>query len=365
MTAVRFEHVDLVFGPRPERALALVDGGAAAETIKTETGRIVAVRDASLEVRGGEICVLMGLSGSGKSSLVRCANGLNRPTRGRVRVTGADGREVDVASCSRRRLRRLRQRDIAMVFQSFALLPWRTVAQNVGFGLELQGVRAAERRRRVAEMLALVALDGWEDTPVGSLSGGMQQRVGLARAFATDAPILLMDEPFSALDPLIRTRLQNELLELQTRLQKTILFVSHDLDEAMKLGDRVAIMEAGALRQVGTPEEIVTAPADGYVADFVRDLNPLDVLTAAAVMTPLRAVERDVAAVAGGVGVARATDPASGRPRVAATTTLRGVIERRREAGAPLVVVDAGERVVGTIGDAQIYDGVLKRLRSE
>jgi glycine betaine/proline transport system ATP-binding protein len=303
----------------------------------------------------------MGLSGSGKSSLVRCVNGLNRPTRGRVRVTASDGREVDVAACSRRRLRRLRRRDIAMVFQAFALLPWRTVADNVAFGLELQGVAKAERRRRVAEMLELVGLDGWENTAVDALSGGMQQRVGLARAFATDAPILLMDEPFSALDPLIRTRLQNELLDLQARLEKTILFVSHDLDEAVKLGDRVAIMEEGAIRQVGTPEAIVTAPADAYVADFLKDLNPLDVLTARAVMAPVR----ELAAVAGGGGASLALggEATAGRPRVAATTTLRGVIERRREAGAPLVVVDDDQRVVGTIGDTQIYDGILKRLR--
>ncbi len=364
MTAVRFEHVDLFFGDRPRAGLAALADGVGRDDIRGATGQVLAVRDACLDVPAGEICVLMGLSGSGKSSLVRCANGLNRPTRGAVHVTGSDGRTIDVAACSRRRLRRLRRRDIAMVFQAFALLPWRTVADNVAFGLELQGVAKAERRRRVAEMLELVGLDGWHNAQVDTLSGGMQQRVGLARAFATDAPILLMDEPFSALDPLIRTRLQRELLDLQARLEKTILFVSHDLDEAVKLGDRVAIMEEGSIRQVGTPEEIVTAPVDGYVADFIKELNPLDVLTARAVMAPLHAVEDELAAVAGGGGrPAVAGEPALGRPRVAATTTLRGVIERRREAGAPLVVVDGDQRVLGTIGDAQIYDGVLKRLR--
>ena len=359
MSAIRFDHVDLLFGDRPRAGLAALDGGAGRDDIRAATGQVLAVRDACLDVAAGEICVLMGLSGSGKSSLVRCVNGLNRPTRGGVHVTGSDGRTLDVAACSRRRLRRLRRRDIAMVFQAFALLPWRTVADNVAFGLELQGVAKAARRRRVAEMLELVGLDGWENAPVDALSGGMQQRVGLARSFATDAPVLLMDEPFSALDPLIRTRLQRELLDLQARLKKTILFVSHDLDEAVKLGDRVAIMEEGAIRQVGTPEEIVTAPVDGYVADFIKELNPLDVLTARAVMAPVR----EVAAVAGGGGVSLGAETATGRPRVAATTTLRGVIERRREVGAPLVVVDAEDRVVGTIGDAQIYDGVLKRLR--
>jgi glycine betaine/proline transport system ATP-binding protein len=360
VSAIRLEHVDLLFGHDPRAGLEPLDAGRDRDEIRAETGQILAVRDATLDIAAGEICVLMGLSGSGKSSLVRCVNGLNRPTRGRVCVTASDGGEIDVASCSRHRLRRLRRRDIAMVFQAFALLPWRTVADNVAFGLELRGVARAERRRQVAAMLELVGLDGWENAQVAELSGGMQQRVGLARAFATDAPILLMDEPFSALDPLIRTRLQNELLELQARLKKTIVFVSHDLDEAVKLGDRVAIMEEGAIRQVGTAEEIVTAPADAYVADFLQDLNPLDVLTARAVMAPVR----EVAAVAGGANVTVGGEAATGRPHVAATTTLRGVIERRREAGAPLVVVDADERVVGTIGDPQIYDGILKRLRS-
>ncbi len=357
MTALRFTHVDLVFGNRPRAALPYLDEGADRDAIRAATGQVPAVRDASLEVEAGEICVLMGLSGSGKSSLVRCANGLNRPTRGRVLVTGADGVEVDVARCPRRRLRRLRQRDIAMVFQAFALLPWRTVAENVGFGLELQGVPKAGRRRRVEEMLELVALDGWGDTPVDALSGGMQQRVGLARAFATDASILLMDEPFSALDPLIRNRLQNELLDLQGRLQKTILFVSHDLDEAVKLGDRIAIMDEGAIKQIGTPEAIVTAPADGYVADFVAHLNPLDVLTATTVMTPLRAVEL----AAGGDAAAHVGEPLPGRPQVGATATLREVIALRRERGAPLTVVGADGGMLGTIGDAQIYDALTRR----
>jgi glycine betaine/proline transport system ATP-binding protein len=189
----------------------------------------------------------------------------------------------------------------------------------------------------------------------------MQQRVGLARAFATDVPILLMDEPFSALDPLIRGKLQTELLDLQGRLRKTILFVSHNLDEAMRLGDRIAIMEAGEIRQAGCPEDIVTAPADGYVAEFVAELNPLDVLTARTVMSPVHAVASRRAA--GDDHARPAPAPARGGAAVAATARLREVIERRREAGAPLVVVDEGEAVIGTIGDAQIYDGVLKRLR--
>ena len=360
MTAIRLEHVDLLFGRRPRAGLAPLDQGADRDAIRAATGQVLAVRDATLEVRPGELCVLMGLSGSGKSSLVRCVNGLNRPTRGRVVVTASDGREVDVAACSRRRLRRLRRRDIAMVFQSFALLPWRTVFDNVAFGLELQGVPAGERRRRVGEVLELVGLDGWQTAAVDTLSGGMQQRVGLARAFATDAPILLMDEPFSALDPLIRTRLQNELADLQARLAKTILFVSHDLDEAVRLGDRVAIMEEGAIRQVGTPEEIVTAPADAYVAEFLKDLNPLDVLTARAVMAPVR----ELAAVAGGGARPEPEHAVTGRPSVAAGESLRGVVARRREAGAPLAVVDEAGHVVGTIGDTQIYDGILRRPRS-
>ncbi len=234
----------------------------------------------------------MGLSGSGKSTLLRAVNGLNRVARGQV-IVADGGRGVDVGRCDAATLRRLRTTRVAMVFQQFGLLPWRTVAENVGFGLEVRGVPRAERDRVVEEKLALVHLDAWAGKRVHELSGGMQQRVGLARALATDADILLMDEPFSALDPLIRVRLQDELLELQQRLGKTIVFVSHDLEEALKIGSTIAIMEGGRIIQTGPPEAIVTRPATDYVRDFVANVNPLSVLTLSSVLTPAAGLEPD------------------------------------------------------------------------
>ncbi|MEO1680429.1 MAG: choline ABC transporter ATP-binding protein [Pseudomonadota bacterium] len=284
MTAVVFDRVSVVFGEAPETALPLADGGADRAEIQTRTGQVLGAHDASLSIEEGEIVVLMGLSGSGKSTLLRAVNGLNPVVRGALRVN--DGTEmVDVTTCSAARLRQIRQRHVAMVFQQFGLLPWRSVAENVGFGLELAGQPASTRRETVARQLALVGLSDWADRRVSELSGGMQQRVGLARAFATEAPILLMDEPFSALDPLIRSRLQDELLDLQRTLRRTIIFVSHDLDEAFKIGNRIAIMEGGRIVQCGTPREIFSDPVNSYVADFVAHMNPLGVLTAQDVMT--------------------------------------------------------------------------------
>ncbi|KPQ04329.1 MAG: choline ABC transporter, ATP-binding protein [Rhodobacteraceae bacterium HLUCCA09] len=281
--AVRFTGVSIVFGEHPGRALPLADAGRSRAEIQEQTGQVLGVHDCTLDVSEGEIVVLMGLSGSGKSTLLRAVNGLNPVTRGSVEVRGAEGM-TDVAACTAPTLRAIRRNRVAMVFQQFGLLPWRSVAENVGFGLEVSGLSRTERRARVARQLELVGLSDWGDRRVAELSGGMQQRVGLARAFATDAPILLMDEPFSALDPLIRTRLQDELLELQGALKRTILFVSHDLDEAFKLGDRIAIMEGGRIVQEGRPRDIYNAPATGYVADFVAHMNPLGVLTARDVM---------------------------------------------------------------------------------
>ncbi|MDX1730794.1 MAG: ATP-binding cassette domain-containing protein, partial [Aurantimonas coralicida] len=227
---VSFQNVSIVFGRNPEQALPLVDAGKSRAEIRDETGVTLGVADASLDIQEGEIAVLMGLSGSGKSTLLRAVNGLAPITRGKVLIDTGKG-IVDPKDCGAKRLRDLRRHEVAMVFQQFALLPWRTVADNVGLGLEFSGVPRSQRRERVVEQLELVGLGDWVDSRVGELSGGMQQRVGLARAFATNAPILLMDEPFSALDPLIRSRLQDELLEIQQRLKKTIIFVSHDLDE--------------------------------------------------------------------------------------------------------------------------------------
>ncbi len=283
--AVEFDSVSIVFGDNPDAALPLMDQGQSREDIKSATGQVLGVHDCSLSVATGEILVLMGLSGSGKSTLLRAVNGLNPVCRGEVRISDA-GEMVSVTHADAATLRRLRLNRVAMVFQAFGLLPWRTVRENVGLGLELAGMKPAERRARVDEQLAMVGLSDWGGRKVDELSGGMQQRVGLARAFATEAPILLMDEPFSALDPLIRARLQDELLELQQKLRRTIIFVSHDLDEAFKLGNRIALMEGGRVVQAGTAREIIAAPADAYVADFVAHMNPLGVLTAADVAQP-------------------------------------------------------------------------------
>ena len=290
--AVEFDNIDVIFGDRQSESLKLLDEGKTREEIAKVTNNVLGVADVSFNVPQGEICVLMGLSGSGKSSLLRCVNGLNKVSRGSLRVYDGDW-SVDVTKCDGPTLRKLRRECVAMVFQQFGLLPWRTVAENVGFGLELRGLAPKERRDIVDEKLALVGLDQWADKYAHELSGGMQQRVGLARAFATDAPILLMDEPFSALDPLIRNRLQDELLDLQEKLNKTILFVSHDLDEAMKLGNSIAIMEGGYVVQHGTPEDIALRPANGYVADFVAHMNPVNILRGRAIMHRVTKDQRD------------------------------------------------------------------------
>jgi glycine betaine/proline transport system ATP-binding protein len=387
---VDFRHVDIIFGPRPREALELLDRGEEREAILAQTGHVVGVADASIGIEEGEICVLMGLSGSGKSTLLRCANGLNKATRGEVLVEDASG-PVDVTRCDAATLRRLRTHRIAMVFQQFALLPWRTVAENVGFGLELRGMPKPERDRVVAEKLELVGLEQWRDKYAHELSGGMQQRVGLARAFATDAHILLMDEPFSALDPLIRTRLQDELLDLQRKLRKTIVFVSHDLDEAMKLGSHIAIMEAGRIVQYGEPEAIVLNPAIDYVADFVAHMNPLNVLTGTSLMTPVTSIARRGDEILldrsqpvvmtlhanGAPGAVTIVDQ-PGRivaygdgcelaalDRHAVVTAppeikLRAALEIRHRTGNPLALVEDG-KLIGVIGDDEIYRGILRQ----
>ena len=329
--AVEFDNVSIVFGEHPERALPLMDAGGERGDIQAETGQVLGVHDCTLSVAQGEIVVLMGLSGSGKSTLLRAVNALNPVTRGEVRVH--DGRElISVTHADAKTLRRLRLDHVAMVFQQFGLLPWRSVRENVGLGLELAGRPARERRERVDAQLELVGLADWGERKVGELSGGMQQRVGLARAFATDAPILLMDEPFSALDPLIRNRLQDELLELQERLRRTIVFVSHDLDEAFKLGNRIAIMEGGRIVQSGTPRDIYTAPVSEYVADFVDNMNPLGVLCARDIMQPARGA-------------------ATGEP-VDAEAPITEVIPRLRGTTAPVPVTERGAAIGEVTADS-------------
>ncbi|OUR80785.1 choline ABC transporter ATP-binding protein [Alphaproteobacteria bacterium 46_93_T64] len=283
-TAIKFEDVSVIFGRKTDAALQFANQGEGRETIQEKTGNILGVSKCSLNIDVGEIVVLMGLSGSGKSTLLRTVNGLNPITAGSVSVR--NGSEmVNIGTADKNTLLQLRTQAVAMVFQNFALLPWRTVTENVGLGLELSGISKTEREERVAKQLELVGLQDWGDRTITELSGGMRQRVGLARAFVTDAPILLMDEPFSALDPLIRAHLQDELLELQEKTKRTILFVSHDLDEAMKIGNKIAIMKGGRINQFGTPQEIVLNPSDSYVKEFVAHMNPLNVLCAGDIMS--------------------------------------------------------------------------------
>lgn len=268
-----------IFGPHPKEVMALLEQGHAKEEVLSQSGHTVALQDINLDIEKGETFVVMGLSGSGKSTLVRCLNRLIEPTYGQITVDGDD-----VLKFSDEQLRQFRRSKMTMVFQRFGLMPHHNVLENVAFGLEIRGVGKEEREEKARHWIEIVGLKGWEESRIGELSGGMQQRVGLARALCNDPEILLMDEPFSALDPLIRREMQLELIDLQGRLNKTIIFITHDLDEALRLGDRIAILKDGQLIQVGTPEEILENPADDYVRDFTRDVNRSRVLTAASAM---------------------------------------------------------------------------------
>ncbi|HEX77835.1 MAG TPA: glycine betaine/L-proline ABC transporter ATP-binding protein [Dehalococcoidia bacterium] len=274
-----------IFGPNPQKLIASLDHNKSKEEVLAETGNVIAVKDVSLEIREGETFVIMGLSGSGKSTLIRCINRLVEPTAGTIIV---DGKEI--SSLSQAELREFRRKKMSMVFQHFGLLPHRNVLDNVAFGLEVQGVPKVRRRELAFQTLQLVGLKGWENSKISELSGGMQQRVGLARALAVEPEILLMDEPFSALDPLIRRQMQDEFLNMRSALNKTVLFITHDLNEALKLGDRIAIMKDGEIIQLGTSEDIVLRPVDNYVAEFVRDVSKSKVLTAQTVMEKPKAV---------------------------------------------------------------------------
>lgn len=278
MQKIRIEHLTKVFGPRPEQALRMLDEGASNAEIR-KTGNAVGIADVSFEVEQGELLVIMGLSGSGKSTLLRCLNRLNPSSRGSISID-----DEDITKFDREQLLDLRRRKISMVFQHFALFPRRSVADNAAYGLEVQGVEPVERRKRAVEALELVGLKGWEDSFPSQLSGGMQQRVGLARALAVKSDILLMDEAFSALDPLIRRDMQQELASLQRRMKKTIIFITHDLDEALQLGDRIVLMKDGRVVQIGAPEDILNHPANDYVQRFVENVDMSRVLTARSVM---------------------------------------------------------------------------------
>lgn len=285
---VNVQNVTKIFGKNHKKALQLLKEGYSKADILKQAGCTVGVNQASFEVYAGEIFVIMGLSGSGKSTLVRMLNRLIDPTIGKVEIDGKD-----VVKMTKADLREIRRKKISMVFQKFALLPHRTVLENTEYGLELQGIEKELRKQKALEALKLVDLEGYENQYPSQLSGGMQQRVGLARALANDPDVLLMDEAFSALDPLIRKDMQDELLELQARMEKTIIFITHDLDEALRIGDRIALMKDGAIVQIGTPEEILMNPTNEYVERFVEDVDLSKVLTAGHVMKRADSVQVD------------------------------------------------------------------------
>ncbi|TOG44542.1 choline ABC transporter ATP-binding protein [Vibrio parahaemolyticus] len=391
MDAITIENLDVVFGQQQSQALALLDQGKSRQEIIDETGQVVGVDNVSLTVKRGEICVLMGLSGSGKSSLLRTVNGLNDISRGSLKIQDGDDM-VELANCDEQTLRHLRTHRVSMVFQKFALMPWLTVLDNVAFGLEMQGIGKAERRAKAREQLEMVGLSEWESKLPHELSGGMQQRVGLARAFAMDTDILLMDEPFSALDPLIRAQLQDELILLQEKLNKTILFVSHDLDEALKIGNNIAIMESGKLIQHGKPEQIILAPETDYVADFVAHTNPLNVLKGRSLMKSSDALVREeervlicpdkeiwVTQESKGLSLPNSEQSlmkwvsessnlddveANSLVQVNPNISMREAIELKQRSNQPLLMVE-DNKLVGVLSDHELYDALLGNFKSE
>lgn len=327
-----------IFGPRADKIIGTPDADLPRAELKEKTGCVAGVKDVSFEVAPGEVFVVMGLSGSGKSTLVRCLTRLIEPTAGTVQLGG-----VDVTNASESQLRELRRSQVSMVFQHFGLLPHRQVIDNVAYGLEIRGMGKKERRAKAAEVVSLVGLDGFEKSYPDQLSGGMQQRVGLARALAGDPDILLFDEPFSALDPLIRRDMQNEVIRLHRELGKTMVFITHDLQEALKLGDRILIMRDGEIVQIGAPDEVVGAPVDDYVRDFVSEVPRSHVLT-------LRWVMREP----------RNGDSMEG-PVMTADTIVRKAAQAALASDHPVRVVDGDERVIGIVDD----DAILRVVVAE
>jgi glycine betaine/proline transport system ATP-binding protein len=320
-----------VFGNRPHRALAMADAGASRAEILAETGNTIGVRDVSFAVGTGETFVIMGLSGSGKSTLLRCVAQLIESTRGTVEL---EGREL--TSMSDAELREVRRTKLSMVFQHFGLFPHRKVIDNVAYGLEVQGIKRADRHARANGVLDLVGLTGWGDHYPGQLSGGMQQRVGLARALAVEPTVLFFDEPFSALDPLIRRDMQDELLRLQGEMNRTIVFVTHDFDEAIKLGDRIAIMKDGEFDQVGTAEELIAAPATDYVREFTKDVSRAKVFSVGSVVAEL---------------VSGASVPSS---TVDASASVESVLPMLLSDSGDVGVIDSAGRMVGIVDRAAV-----------
>lgn len=397
--AARFEAVDILFPGtadrgarlRIEAALGSIDAGRSRNDIIAAHSVVVGAADVSLEIEQGEIFVIMGLSGSGKTTVLRAVNGLNKISRGRITIRHGD-QLVDMTNPEAATLRRLRNQAVSMVFQQFALLPWRTVRRNVELGLELRRMKPTEMRSIVDEWLERVGLLPWAEKHANELSGGMQQRVGLARALVTNPEILLMDEPFSALDPLIRNKLQDELLQLQSSVKKTIIFVTHDLDEALKIGTRIAIMKDGRVIQIGKPEDIVLRPATDYVAEFVAHMNPLTAIRAASLMRPLAnlpapdgahhftdhqqyALHLDNSGKLMTLRRDGATAPFH-RPQpgircpqgstgiVTTQHLLKDIVEIRQQTTRPVLVAD-NDRIIGCIGADEILNALTHAGRAE
>jgi glycine betaine/proline transport system ATP-binding protein len=333
--ALKVDGLWKIFGSRADKIIGTPDADLSRKDLQEKTGCVMAVKDVSFEVSPGEVFVVMGLSGSGKSTLIRMLTRLIEPTAGSVRLGGEE-----ITSCDEKALRDLRRKRVGMVFQHFGLLPHRQVIDNVSFGLEVRGEDRSSRRERAQEMVDLVGLSGYERSYPDQLSGGMQQRVGLARALAADPDVLLFDEPFSALDPLIRRDMQNEVIRLHDEVGKTMVFVTHDLAEALKLGDRILIMRDGEVVQVGRPDEVVGAPADDYVRDFVSDVPKSHVLT-------LRWVMRDPK-----------PGEAEGAPSLPADTIVREAARAVLAADGPVRVVE-GDRIVGVVDDEDILRVVV------
>lgn len=400
---IRAEGVTKIFGPDPDSVLPLLKQGKNKDEIQAETGHVVGVNNASFQVGAGEVFVIMGLSGSGKSTLIRCINRLIEPTYGKILLDDPEFGEQDIAEMDGQTLRQMRSARMSMVFQHFALFPHRTVLSNVVYGLEVQGREKAEREELGRKYLEMVGLGGWGDHYPNELSGGMQQRVGLARAVATEAKILLMDEPFSALDPLIKVQMQDELIKIQRDLDRTILFITHDLDEAMRIGDHIAIMEAGEIVQIGNPEEILVNPKTDYVANFVEHADPTGVITAGTVALPFTDRYFDHSGEEEGLvfwqrkgypeirfGVdgngklsritfegkevttyeleTRISEPESSPARhtdaavyCQENTTLKDVMKGRAYSELPVVVHDGDGRVTGVIDEPELINGILEK----
>ncbi|MEU5847048.1 glycine betaine/L-proline ABC transporter ATP-binding protein [Saccharopolyspora shandongensis] len=335
MTSVRVERLYKIFGPQPTELVRRLEAGADQEELKA-AGATAAVVDASFDVKEGETFVVMGLSGSGKSTLIRMLNGLLTPTSGSVHVD-----DEDITGMSAAALRAMRQQKMSMVFQHFALFPHRTVLDNAGYGLQIRGASKPEIAEQAREALNLVGLEGWEDRYPQQLSGGMRQRVGLARALAAQTDVLLMDEAFSALDPLIKREMQDQLLNLNAKLGKTIIFITHDLNEAMRLGDRIAMMRAGRIVQIGTAEQILNEPADDYVATFVKDVDRSRVLTAASIAEP------------------SGTAP-PGEDPVPADTPMADLFARMSARAVPVPVVDEQQRVLGVVTPTAVFKALCR-----